>query len=63
MSKLIKNPLIPFENKWVALTQDRKEVLASGSSVKEVDKKLERAKLKEQPVLLRVLPFDKTYSP
>lgn len=63
MSKPINNPLIPFENKWVALTQDRKRVLASGTTIKEVDKKLKDRNFKEQSMLLRVLPFDKTYSP
>ena len=40
MKKKTDNPLIHFENKWVALTSDRKKVIAVGESIKEVDKKL-----------------------
>lgn len=32
LSKILR----PFENKWVALTRDRKKVIASGATVKKV---------------------------
>lgn len=58
----IQNPLVNFENKWVALTPDRKIVVTSGRTYKEVDKKLK--KMREKDVILTmVLPFDKSYSP
>lgn len=62
MDKRLKNPLVPFENKWVALSPDRKRVVASGATVKEVDEKLKEQK-NENAILTRVLPFDKVYSP
>jgi len=62
MKRKTDNPLIHFENKWVALTQDRKRVIAAGDSIKEVNQKLKQ--LKDQNVILtHVLPFDKIYSP
>jgi len=62
MKKKIVNPLIPFQNKWVALTLDRKEVIASSSRIETLTQKLEKMK-KKDAILTRVLPFDKYYSP
>lgn len=62
MLMTIKNILIPYENKWVALSPDRKKVVASGNTVQDVDKKLKKMKNKSV-VITKVLPFDKTYSP
>jgi hypothetical protein len=62
MKKIIRNPLIPFENKWVALTTDRKKVVASGRTIKELDKNLIKQKIKDV-VLTKVLPFDQALSP
>lgn len=58
----IKDLLIPYENKWVALSPNRKRVWASGDTVKEVNKKLEKMKNKTA-ILSKVLAFDKNYSP
>ena len=62
MKKIISNPLIPFENKWVALTTDRKKVVASGRTIKELDKNLIKQRIKNV-VLTKVLPFDQVLSP
>lgn len=62
MKKIILNPLIPFENKWVALTTDRKKVVASGRTIKELDKNLIKRRIKNV-VLTKVLPFDQVLSP
>jgi len=62
MKKIILNPLIPFENKWVALTTDRKKVVASGRTIKELDKNLIKQRIKNV-VLTKVLPFDQVLSP
>ncbi len=59
--KKFKNPLLPFENKWVALTRDGKMVVASASSVKMLSKKLE--KVKQEVVMTKVFPFEGSYSP
>ena len=58
----IQNPLINYENMWVALTSDRKTVVTSGRSYKEVDKKLKKMK-KEDVILAFVPPFDTFLSP
>jgi len=60
-SKII-NPLIPFENMWVALSLDRKKVVASGATVKELEKKMNEIGNCEV-VFTKVLPFDQFYSP
>ena len=62
MARKAKNPLLPYENKWVALTLDRKKVIASAASVKVLDKKLKKLKDKEV-IMTKVLPFDGAYSP
>lgn len=36
-----------YENKWIALSSDRKKVLASASDVKKLDKKVKDSKLKD----------------
>ena len=51
--------LRPYENEWVALSNDRKRVLASGKSLKEVADKV----VGEQFTLMKVLPFDSSYAP
>ena len=50
----IQNPLINFENKWVALTSDRRRVVVSGKTLEEVDKKLKN--LKEKNIILHYIP-------
>ncbi len=60
--KKIVNPLIPFENKWVALTPDRRTVIASGTTIEKLDKKLSKLKDREA-ILTKVLPFDQVFSP
>ena len=60
MSK-ISNPLMNYENKWVALSSDRKEVLAAADSVKQLEKKAK--KLKSKVVFTWVPPFDRVLAP
>lgn len=60
--KKIVNPLIPFENQWVALAPDRKGVIASGATIKELDRQLTKLKNKDA-ILTKVLPFDQVFSP
>jgi len=52
--------LLDYENKWVALSKDK--VIASGKTIQQVQKKLEKIKDKSA-ILLKVLPFNATYSP
>lgn len=53
--------LLPFENKWVALSEDQKEVLGSGETLKEADK--EAKKHKKKYLFLKVPPFNISYVP
>lgn len=61
MARKLVDLLVKYENKWVALSPDNKKVVASGSSVEGVVKKLKN--LKKQGVLLKVTPFDTYLSP
>lgn len=58
LSKLLK----PYENKWVALTKDEEKVICSGKSAKKVYNEALR-KGYEEPILTKVLPFDKSFVP
>jgi len=58
----IISPLIPFENMWVALSLDRKKVVASGETIKELKKKMDKIDNCEV-IFTKVLPFDQFYSP
>lgn len=53
--------LLHYENKWVALSQDQKEVLGAGKTLKEAEQKAEKTKKKY--LFLKVPPFDISYVP
>lgn len=60
--KKVKNILLPYEKKWVAISKDNSQVVASGNSIKEVEKKVK--KLKEKDIeILYVTPFDQYLTP
>jgi hypothetical protein len=61
-TKIVNNPLVNYENRWVALTLDRKTVLSFGNSVKELDRKLKTLKQKKV-IITKVFPFDCQISP
>lgn len=54
--------LKPYENKWVALTEDEKEVICSGKNPKKVYIKALKRGYKE-PILTKVLPLDRCFIP
>lgn len=58
----IKNPLIGFENQWVAVTPNHEKVLAAANTLRALDKVLVEKRL-EDTVLVKVLPFDVFLSP
>lgn len=51
------NLLLPYENKWVALTPDRKAVVASAKNIKDLDKKVKALKQSEEVIYHHVMPF------
>jgi hypothetical protein len=55
-TKFIKNPLINYENKWVAITPDYSKVIESADQPKELEKKLIKQKIKNV-ILMKVSPF------
>lgn len=54
----VKNPLLNYEKKWVALTNDNKRVLASADSIPELEKKL-KGKDDKKFTLTWVPPLDR----
>lgn len=62
MKKIIINPMICYENKWIALSSDRKKVLASDKSLKKLDKKIQKIK-DINFFVTKVLPFDTILAP
>lgn len=57
----LSKKLLPFENKWVALSEDQKEVLGSGDSLKEAEKEAEKKSKKY--IFLKVPLFNISYVP
>jgi len=62
MKKIITNPMINYENKWVALSKDGKKVIASSSNLKLLDQKIQKIKNIDFTVT-KVLPFDTILAP
>lgn len=58
----LSNTLLSYVNKWVALSSDRKAVVASASDLKQLDVKVKKAKLNDV-IYHYVLPPDKSFSP
>lgn len=62
INTMIPNILNSYVNKWVALTEDKKKVVASAPDLKKLDIKAKKAKLKNI-IYHYVLPYDKSFSP
>lgn len=58
----LSNTLGTNVNKWVALTSDRKKVVASATDLKKLDMKVKEANIKDV-IYHYVLPLDKSFSP
>ena len=58
LSQILKD----FENKWVALSKDKKKVITSGETLDEVLEKI-NAEDRHKISVMRVLPFDVGYAP
>lgn len=54
--------LRPYEDKWVALSMDYRQVFSSGKTLKEAIKNLKK-KSKDEVIFMKVLPFDMAYVP
>lgn len=65
-NKLLKSvdlskKLLPYEDKWVVLSEDQKKVLGSGKTLKEAEKQAE--KKSKRYIFLKVPPFNLSYVP
>lgn len=58
----VSKTLFSYVNKWVALSSDKKAVVASASDLKKLDTKVKKARLKDV-IYHYVLPPDKSFSP
>ncbi len=58
----LSNILGTYVNKWVALTSDRKKVVASATDLKKLDLKVKKDNIKGV-IYHYVLPVDKSFSP
>lgn len=62
MRKLNVKTLAKYENQYIALSLDSAKILASGKTIKELEKKLQKLRLKEA-TLQYISPLDKFLSP
>ena len=57
----LSKKLLPYENKWVALSEDNKQVLGAGDTLEQAEKQAK--KTGKRFLFLRVPPFDISYVP
>lgn len=62
MNTNLSQLLQPFENRWVALSRDYRKVVASGTTLNEVEAKLEKNK-KKTVVYFKVPRFNAVFVP
>lgn len=62
MRRLDLKTLLKHTERWIATKDDHPNILASGSSIEEVEKKLKKQKIKEA-TLTYITPPDKYISP
>lgn len=62
MTKDLLKKLLKYQNKWVALDEARTKILATGSTISEVEKKIARLQ-KKNVIVTHVLPQDRLYAP
>ncbi|PIU71671.1 hypothetical protein COS80_02035 [Candidatus Woesebacteria bacterium CG06_land_8_20_14_3_00_39_27] len=56
--------LLPYENKWVALSKDGMKVFASAKNISALGKKLETLKVnKDRATMAWVFPFESSFAP
>lgn len=59
--KQTQNPLLNYENKWVAISKDYSKVIESADKPQDLEKKLTKQKIKNV-ILMKIDPF-KYFSP
>ena len=61
-TKDLSKVLQPYEHKWVALSSDYTQVIASGETLRETAAQVQETE-RERVVFHKVLPFDAYYEP
>ena len=59
MNKAYEKTLLSNQNKWIAVSSDKLRVLASGKSIQEVEKKLEKLDVKD--IVITFVPPANSY--
>ncbi len=62
MKKVGVDKIIKNQNKYIVLTKDKSDILVSGASIHEVEKKLNKLHVKDV-VITYIPPVDKYLSP
>jgi hypothetical protein len=57
-----KSFLLPYENKWVALTPKGNKVITSDKTISGIFKKVKKLK-NNKAIITKILSFDTAYSP
>lgn len=59
MKHISLHQLITFQNKWVALSKDRKKILLAGNTIEETQEKLKKENIKD--AILTYIPSTGKY--
>lgn len=62
MTKDFLKKLLNYQNKWVALNKTKTKILATGSTIKEIEKKIAKTQQKNV-IVTHILPQDRLYAP
>lgn len=62
MKKIITNPMVNYENQWVALSSDNKKILAASKNLEDLDKEIKKIKNLKFTVI-KILPFNTVLAP
>ncbi|MBI2431077.1 MAG: hypothetical protein HYV39_03620 [Candidatus Levybacteria bacterium] len=62
MNKIDSKNLLKNQNKWIAISSNKKAILTSGKSIKEIENKLTKLRVKDA-IISFVPPANKYLSP
>jgi len=59
----INSPLSNYENQWVALSSDYKNVLVSAKTISALNQKIVKSKLQNKVIITHIYPFSTILCP
>lgn len=59
----VSNPFRDYENQWVGLSRDYKQVLLSAKTLNGLTQKIKKSKMVKKIVITKVYPFSTIISP